>query len=195
MFTMFSNAVVLIPGAPGGRLSRLGSFRRRGRLDMRHMGVLVAIIMALVTTMHAGAAEKISDADRFRLWNDCKPVRMFIQVGVKAGADIELTEDAVALAVRSRLRAARLYRKGTGAPILAVNVNAALQGFGVPVEFNKIVHDAVSNEDGFGVVWKSGSSGSHAGNGSYIMSKVSEHMDHFIDEYLRVNEVSCRKSE
>ncbi len=158
---------------------------------MRRLTVLVA---ALVVAATANATEPASEDDRFRLWNDCKPVRMFISVRSKAGTDIELTEDAVALAVRSRLRAAHLYRKGTGAPILAVRVNVAIQGFGVSIEFNKMVHDAVSNEMGFGVVWKSSSSGSHAGSGSYILSQVSQLMDRFIDEYLRVNEAACRNS-
>ena len=37
-----------------------------------------------------------------------------------------------------------------------------------------------------------GSTGTHGDNASYILSSASQHVDKFIDEYLRVSADACR---
>ena len=42
------------------------------------------------------------------------------------------------------------------------------------------------------MMWETGSYGTHGGDADYILQAVSERLDRFILEYLRVNETACR---
>ena len=39
--------------------------------------------------------------------------------------------------------------------------------------------------------WNTTSYGTHSGNAGFILQSVSEHLDRFVLEYLRVNEAAC----
>ena len=58
--------------------------------------------------------------------------------------------------------------------------------------FFKRVFDPASGEYGHGTVWVLSSTGT-AGNddGGYILQSVSEKIDRFLVEYLRINEEAC----
>ena len=49
----------------------------------------------------------------------------------------------------------------------------------------------VSDQNGFAATWDTTSYGTHGGNAGLILQFVSEHLDRFVLEYLRVNEVAC----
>ena len=51
---------------------------------------------------------------------------------------------------------------------------------------------ACREQSGYAATWETGNYGTHAGNAGYIMQIVSERLDRFILEYLRVNETACR---
>ena len=59
------------------------------------------------------------------------------------------------------------------------------------MSFNKSLLDGVWELDGFASTWDIGSFGTHGGNAGYILQSVSEHLDRFVLEYLRVNEAAC----
>ena len=59
------------------------------------------------------------------------------------------------------------------------------------VEFHKHFFDLASESPGMAVTWMSGRVGTHGGNAGYFLSGVSEHMDEFLVDYLRVNEEAC----
>ena len=104
---------------------------------------------------------------------------------------IGLTKKSLLTAVRSRLRAARLYSEKEVYPplLLGVVVTVGEGGlFNVAVELHKYLRDDLNEIDGRwrSVTWRSGSFGTHGGSASYIISTLSEHMDTFLDEYLRV---------
>ena len=72
--------------------------------------MLRPLLLAAALLLSAPAwAEEVTDYDRFRLWNDCGPMKLVVENLPKAAADIGLTREAITTAVRSRLRAAHLY--------------------------------------------------------------------------------------
>ena len=155
--------------------------------------ILPTVALAIVLATPAGAAEKITERDRFELWNGCRPMGLVVETLPKAATDIGLTGEAVAVAARSRLRAARLYDDDASA-LFWVSVGAAGTAHGIIVGYYKRVKDEASDMAQLAMTWFSGSTGMHGRNSSYVLSAVTEQVDKFIDEYLRVNESACRMS-
>ena len=76
---------------------------------------------------------------------------------------------------------------------LYVNVNVVGRAFSIGVGFRKWLWDPSTDEFGFAETWSSASSGTTgASGGNFIMQALSEHLDRFVLEYLRVNEDACR---
>ena len=44
---------------------------------------------------------------------------------------------------------------------------------------------------GFAAVWEQGSTGTHRRDASYVVGSVSQLLDRFLAEFLRVNESAC----
>ena len=106
-------------------------------------------------------------------------------------ADIGLTKEEITVAVRSRLRAAQLYKEShTLFRFLYVKVNVAKLAFTIDFSLVKWAKDMFENE-GYTTTWTVDSFGTHGKNPSFILSLVSRHTDSFIDEYLRVNADAC----
>ncbi len=91
---------------------------------MRVASIMIAAALALTTA--PASAEEVSDYDRFQLWQYCLPTDLVIEGLHKDAADIGLTKESITIAVRSRLRAARLYE--ADAPFTYVYVNVAVVG-------------------------------------------------------------------
>ena len=60
------------------------------------------------------------------------------------------------------------------------------------LSYAKPVYDAASNRHDFAWTWQKINFGTHGGQ-EYILSVVSEFMDEFLAEFLRVNEEACEK--
>ena len=158
---------------------------------MRHMAFLVVIITALMAIAPAGATEEVSDHDRFALWNYCAPMDLVVVDLSGDATDIGLTKDAVTVAVRSKLRAARLYSAGSRVPLLAANAHVVSTALNIRVQYFKWLYDPMSDLWREANTWVTSSTGTHRGEASYILSAVSQHVDEFIDDYLRVNGPAC----
>ena len=104
----------------------------------------------------------------------------------------------------NRLRAARLYdTTGTdleqqmdevfGSPDAHLYVAVGVIGdvFSVEVSYRKVLYDSVSDRYGPAAVWGLVGYGTHGGNARSILLSVSEFLDRFLVEYLRVNEAFC----
>ena len=150
---------------------------------------LPALALALVLAVPAGAAEEITDRDRFKLWNNCKPMDLVVE-SLDKDLDIGLTTEAILVAVRSRLRAARLY-EADAFPYLYVNVSGLSLAFVIQIYYKRWLADPASGNAGFASTWNRSAVGTHGGNPGYILSGVSRYTDRFIDEYLRVNADAC----
>lgn len=153
------------------------------------MRFLIMFLLSLLT-MRPGVTEDVSAYDRFRLWTDCLPLELYVYLEDEEN-EVDLTKEDIEIAVRSRLRSARLYTE-TAVPDLVVTVTVVGPAFGINLFLNKFFSDSYySKEDGFATTWESGATGTHGGNGNFILQSVSQYTDRFIDEYLRVNADSC----
>ena len=135
--------------------------------------------------------------DVFELWNECKPITLV--VGHISPAVLDLTKERFQTLAESRLRVARLYSTTFEAklPFLEVAIGVPFSedrrsgAFVVYVSFYKYLHDDASDSAWYAETWATASYG-NSGDADYILQTVSEQLDQFILEYLRVNETACR---
>jgi len=140
------------------------------------------------------ACSEAEDLKRFKLCNICRPVRLEIEDLRRNATDIGLTEDRLRIIAESRLRAARIYTdseeesNGAGLRIL---VAVGLGVSSVQVRYFKHLFDPVSLRSSIHVTWQTVSNSEHGGDSRVIIQSVSEQVDKFLVEYLRVNEEHC----
>ena len=173
-----------------------GSFRHFGGLrfcvSMKRLTVSL-VVSTLVWVADSASAASVTDFNRFELWNDCRPMELVVENLPEDAAQIGLTEERIAIAVRSRLRAARLYEMSAPpSPYLYVNVNVFSSSHSISIRYNKFVQDLATGKIYLAPTWQRGGTGTHGEDAGYILSGVAMYMDRFIDEYLRVNEDACR---
>ena len=155
------------------------------------MNKIALLALLFLTPAAWSQANEITDSDKFALWNNCGPMSLSVEVSESA-AKINLTKQDVETAVRSRLRAARLY-DGEAFVALFVQVGVVGNAFGLDYVYAKPVMDLSSGLFDRNGTWLRTSYGTHGQESSYILSAISNTIDHFIDEYLRVNESGCSK--
>ena len=120
-------------------------------------------------------------------------MRLFVESLPADAAEIDLAKASIQVAVESRLRSARLYdSESTFGPYLYVNVNVVGRAFNTSLKYNKQVYDLASDVTGAANTWNTSFTGTHGGGSNYILSTISELMDSFLVEYLRVNEAACK---
>ena len=150
--------------------------------------ILAVIILVLFSTSAIG--EEITDWDRFDLFHNCKPVGLGIGLS-KKDTTIDISEEDIGIAVRSRLRSAGLYNEQElEAPNLFVTVYILESASYIEFALIQILGNPITNERGAAVTWSNDTILTNADD-SYILQKVSQGTDRFIDEYLRVNVESC----
>ena len=79
----------------------------------------------LLSASSASAEEDVSDVDRFKLWNACRPVDLIVEGLSDDAGKIDLRREDIETAVRARLRSARIYDENAD-PYLYVNVNVLM---------------------------------------------------------------------
>ena len=136
--------------------------------------------------------------DRFNLWNDCRPIDLVIENLSDGAAEIGLELEDIEIAARSRMRSARLYTEEAPTPQsledyhrLYINVAVVGNAFNISIEYDKYVHHLPSDGANLATTWDTGGTGTHGQDANYIISTLSQYMDRFIDEYLRVNDSAC----
>lgn len=177
--------------------------------------ILSAVALTLALAAPSGAAEKVTEYDRFQLWNDCRTVGLIVEKVEKLNDDagkIDLRKEDIEIAVRARLRGARIYedfgiesvRSWLEGPrsFLHVSVHVVSRAYHVRVELHRHVKvllpprvkpKGMDPLTGYAIGWRSGSTGLHGVTGSqHVLSVVANHTDRFIDEFLRVNDDACR---
>ena len=148
--------------------------------------------LAAALALSVGAAHAlISDLDRFELFNNCGPVSVSVEDLAPDAAKIGLTKDSLQAAVESRLRTARLYDPAYSPPFLYLRVTVLRDAASVNLEFRKMVCDSTVDWCAPIATWRSDGIAVQLGDAGYLRSIVSEKLDKFLVEYLRVNENAC----
>ena len=155
------------------------------------LGLLVLIAVATAPQV-AAAQTEVTALDRFRLFNDCRPLFLFVEDVSDDAVDIGLTRERLQFAVESRLRSARLYTSTTS-PFLSVTVTVLGVAFNLNVKYFKQTVDVASGESYPSPTWWRHSTGTHRRDPEFIVSALSGYMDQFLTEYLRVNEAACER--
>ena len=127
----------------------------------------------------------------FELYNACRPMNLVVESLDEDAAEIGLTEERIRTAVESRLRSARLHSDDPRWTYLYVNVNVGRRAFSSSARYKKWLRDVEFDLSGVAGTWDTGVTGTHGGDAGYILQSVSENVDRFIVEYLRVNEGAC----
>ena len=155
-----------------------------------------SILIAAALLLTAAPALGETDIERFRLWNECRPMDLLVEGLSDEETAVGLTKDAIKVAVRSRLRAARLYSENDSESVwsyLYFNVTVVGSAFSIDTKYQKIMSDIFATRLEYpATTWYIGMTGTHSGNSSFILSNVAQYADKFIDEYLRVNEAACK---
>ena len=156
--------------------------------------IVVALSLALLLVPVAAAQDTIEEQrERFQLFNACRPMTLVVEYLSDYAKEIGLNREALQAAAESRLRAARLYTEdyvNTGLAHLYVDVHVVGQAFHISLEYKKWVTDEFGQSSAAST-WDVGSTGTHGGTASYVVSGLSEHLDTFLAAYLRVNEQAC----
>ena len=157
--------------------------------------LLMTILLILVKPFAWAQDERRQHA----LWTECRNVRMQVAYEPAKHASTPYpTEESIRAIISSRLRAARLlYEDSWQISGLSISIRSAqdepdnilnelvLISFG----FHKEMHDSWTDTYRYVPVWsREGTVGV-----SRLREAVSELVDLFLDEYLRVNEPACRK--
>ena len=151
---------------------------------------LLALVLLPASSV---SAQQVSDRDRFNLFTGCAEVNPILVRRASAWWDeVGLTEDAVHRTVNSRLRAARLYDELALSPMLLVDVFVVPdRAVGVTVSLSKILLDEDSGIRRPQTTWEHDHVVEADTHHATIIATLSEAMDSFIDEYLRVNAEAC----
>ena len=151
-------------------------------------------LLVVVLTASTVQAQTISDLDRFKLFNACRPMELLVE-GLYPDAQASgLTEERIQLAAESRLRAARLYTESVekaNFTYLYININVVGRAFKISVAYRRWVTDPVNNSNGRATTWDTGSAGTYGGDAGFIIQGLSSHLDEFLANYLRVNDSAC----
>ena len=143
----------------------------------------------------AAVAKIRRDRDQFELFNDCKRMWFSLALFPFDEKPLGLEWDAMYAMGEKRMRLARLYHDDTltkSPAELHVDVSVVGAAFGLNIEYRKSVVDKFGNGN-YAATWNNMIVGTHGGNKNYIMSSLSEQLDKFLTEYLRVNEKTCEK--
>lgn len=151
----------------------------------------VALALFFFALDAAGQSTSEDKFAHFQLFADCQPMDLVVENLNSYASEIDLTKESIQTAAESRLRSARLYVSSLASPYLYINVNVVDRAFSINLGYKKPVYDPLSDSNYPATTWVTGSTGTHGGNASYILSSVSRYMDEFLVEFLRVNEEAC----
>ena len=141
------------------------------------------------------AAGPGGSVERFKLWTGCRPMNLVISarsMGIPG-----LTLGSLRNLVETRLQAARLYNpssvteRDAGTLHLKVEKVAGAGFIIFEIEFWKWLYDHASFNTYLATAWDSLSYWSETIDANTARNAVSQSLDWFLVEYLRVNEPAC----
>lgn len=169
----------------------------------------VVVLLTAASSLSDGSQDDLLvDLFRFELFNECRPISLVVPPVRDAATAIGLTENRIRNAVEVRLRSASIYRdvrpwvdaiapfdpmnpRSVPAHSIMVVVSVVGPAFDLDVRYRKEFWDSVSETSGYAITWTNGMTGTHGGDAGYVLRGLSEVVDLFVLDYLRVNESAC----
>ena len=153
-------------------------------------------LLGILLTASTVQAQVVSDWDRFRLFNACRPMMLAVEGRPPDAQAVGLTEERIQLAAESRLRAAQRYTESgekANYATLYIGFSVVSPSFNrhaanITVEYHKLVTDLATNSNALAPTWKTGRTGVGGGDANFIISSL---LDEFLANYLRVNDPAC----
>ena len=148
-----------------------------------------AMLIVMITGVHA----EPDNSDLFELCPPNERMRLIVERLDEHATKADLTKMQIRNAAESRLRGAGLYDPDAD-PYLYVRVNAGppeagsrhFPFYSILVEYARVLYDLRLPWARFAATWETGSAGQ--GDSSHILSNLSQHLDKFLVEYLRVRD-------
>lgn len=159
---------------------------------MKKLAIALLALALVAPTAALGQTSSIPSMARFQLWDACRPMDLVVEDLSSDAVEAGLQPQDIEVAVRSRLRSARIYAEDAAAPYLYVQVSVLGRAFHIKIEYKKMVRDVSTGLAFPAATWGTGSIGTHGQDSGFILSGVSRGVDVFIDEYLRVNGPDCQ---
>ena len=149
---------------------------------------LAVLVLAFAAPL---AAQEVTDEDRFRLFTECADVGLGVIMGAEEGAEIGLTEIRISTMARSRLRAARIYGGVVDSDVfvegfLSIVVEVYGDAAALQILFWKYHTDRFGGRGFAAAHIKRPVLGFPGDDTASTMQRLTEIVDTFIDEYLRV---------
>ena len=131
------------------------------------------------------AAQEIESDDLFRLFNDCNAIGLEVARVSDSLLNLGISQAVVQEAAESRLRVARLYTSTA-----RTSLHVAVNRHAIQVEYRKPVRDLVTGESR-PVSTFTKAVGVQEETEASVMLGLSNLLDDFLVDYLRVNESAC----
>ena len=168
---------------------------------MRKAAIALAVLLlgtaGPVERLDAQGGASLGFYERFDLFTNCSPLvpSAGVQWTEAEWDERDELQKRLNAMMESRVRAARLYISlaeslSTSTPYLGVWVQIVGPAFGYEVRLRKLLYDEMSDEEFLAPTWATRGIGVYDDT-DYIVQGVSEALDQFINEYLRVNEGAC----
>lgn len=159
------------------------------------MRVLLFVAVFVSVLLSYGVAQE-GTLGHFQLFDLCGPMALVVDDLSDGAAAIDLTHDRIQTMAESRLRAARLHDADASSYLLIdvgvlVGDRSTYGAWEAVVAYHRWLPNPVAGMSGPAATWTVSSFGTHGGSAEFILQALSEHLDHFILEYLRVNEDAC----
>ena len=145
-------------------------------------------------------AQILMDREKFQLWNDCKPVGFYAETRFEGETGYtgfsQLTEDSITTAVITQLSESGLYDSVSEYPdtifALESHTTKDLNYIYIQISLNKIFETDYTFISGyFAKTWYKGGLLHTFGDPEIVVYGISKLVEHFIDEYLRINSEEC----
>ena len=166
------------------------------RVQIRVLLIVFGCVFSLASsaTAQQGDLSYEAQVDHFQLYSNCGLISIFVNELSSDAEEIGLENPKIQAAAESRLRSARLYTEADPAVILEITVQVFRSAFSVRLSLYKTVFDPLTEINYSSATWTLGSIGTHGSDASFIIRSLSQHLDTFLADYLRVNETACGQS-
>ena len=166
------------------------------------MAARLVLFVALVVIAPGVCAESDNSAiftsklAKFQLYTKCRGVYLVVENLPDDAEKIGLKKEEIIVAVESRLRSSNLYQSEkygvyegsiTGYPYLYVNISVVGKAFSIDLKLNKDVQDPFSARSNYATTWNIALLETHGNSADYILSSLPRRMDHFVNEWYKVN--------